>query len=292
MIQIIHRDKISEARWNALLDTYQHSSPYAELFYLDAVCNRWSALVFDDYRAVLPFCWNKKWGVRYIYQPAFLQQMMYVGPQTDAETNDKIRMILYAFADFIDLKVNLPISEHQRQNYELLLDADYETLSKNYSTQTKRNLKNKSIEIQVSEDLDDFIVFYHLHTIPKIEDWKTDFSAIQKQLLLQLKANHHLLILKAVAQGEVVSQLAIVKTDRRFILLMNTTSEEGRKHQGISVMIDHLIRTYAGSGMILDFEGSQIEKIAYFNKGFGAENHPYCHLKSNRLKFPFNLFKR
>lgn len=292
MIQIVHRDKISVTQWNQLLQENHNPSPYAEIYYLDAVCIKWSALVFDDYKAVLPFCWNKKWGVRYIYQPPFLQQMMYVGPALNAEMLDKVKLILYAFADFIDLKTNLALSEFSRNNFELDLNQTYSFLEKQFNSQTKRNLKNKEVDIREEEDIDQFIKFYQQHTIPKIEDWKTDFSKVQKNLLWKLKEQGALKIMSASQEDKIVTQIAFVVSDNRIIQLMNSTSEEGRKLHGNSHILNHFIQQYADKPYVLDFEGSQIEPIAHFNKGFGAVNHPYFHLMSNRLRFPFNLFKR
>lgn len=292
MIQIVHRDKISVTQWNQLLQEYHYPSPYIEIFYLDAVCANWSALVFDDYKAVLPFCWNKKWGVRYIYQPPFLQQMMYVGPTLDVEIQEKVRLILYAFADFIDLKLNLPLSGVSRNNFELDLNKEYAALERQFNSQTKKNLKNKSVEIHQEEDIDQFLKFYQQHTIPKIEDWKTDFTKVQKALLLKLEEHQKLKIVSAKNKDNIVTQIAFVVSENRIIQLMNSTSEEGRKLQGNSHILNFFIQQYAGKPYILDFEGSQIEPIAHFNKGFGAINNPYYHLMSNRLRFPFNLFKR
>ncbi len=35
---------------------------------------QWDALVLDDYQAVMPLTWRSKFGIRYLYQPAFTQQ--------------------------------------------------------------------------------------------------------------------------------------------------------------------------------------------------------------------------
>ena len=51
------------------------------------------------------------------------------------------------------------------------------------------------------------------------------------------------------------------------------------------LLIDHIIRQEAGKNTILDFEGSKIEGVARFYKGFGAKNHPYFILKRMRPSF-------
>ena len=143
MIQLVHRAHIQENKWHDLMVKYPGLNPYACLEYLDAVCKNWSAFVFNDYEAVLPICWNKKWGVKYIYQPPFLQQMNYVGVTLNQAALDRIKQIIYANFTFIDLKINIPISETTRKNYVLSLKENYDSISQNYSSQTKKNLKEK-----------------------------------------------------------------------------------------------------------------------------------------------------
>ena len=51
------------------------------------------------------------------------------------------------------------------------------------------------------------------------------------------------------------------------------------------MIINELIKENAGKDILLDFEGSQIEGIARFYKGFGAINQPYYVLKKFRPGF-------
>ena len=291
-IQIIHRNEINEAKWNSLITQYQESSPYVTLHYLDAVCIKWSALIFDDYQGILPFCWNKKWGVNYIYQPPFLQQMIYVGETLNSILLEKVIQILYAQFAFLDYKINIPLSTISRKNYIIDLNQSYELIQNNYSSQTQKNLKNKSLEIVEGTDIKDFLLFYRNNTIPKIENWKSEFSQIQQTLLNTLHQKNELLLLGVRFENEIISMTALVHTTGRLVHLMPSSNETGRAKHGTSFIIDHLLKKYAHQPIIFDFEGSEIEGIEKFIKGFGAINHPYFHLMSNRLRFPFTIFKK
>ena len=48
---------------------------YGFSWYLNVVCDDWDALVYNDYEAVFPLPKRKKWGIDYIYQPFFCQQL-------------------------------------------------------------------------------------------------------------------------------------------------------------------------------------------------------------------------
>ena len=51
----------------------------------------------------------------------------------------------------------------------------------------------------------------------------------------------------------------------------------------MSLLMDHVIKTYAASNYILDFEGSMIKELASFFKSFGAQKEIYFHFKKYRL---------
>ena len=59
----------------------------------------------------------------------------------------------------------------------------------------------------------------------------------------------------------------------------------GRTLGASHALIDAFIRDQAGSGMILDFEGSDIRNLAFFYSSFGAKQEIYPALKINRLPF-------
>lgn len=292
MIQQVHRDYINEKKWNALLMKYRQTHPYVSLHYLNAVCKHWSALVFGDYEAVLPFCWNKKWNIKYVYQPPFLQQMLYVGPELTEAQTEKVQQILYTQFSFIDYKVNIPLSINTRKNYVLDLNKPYETLRKNYSSQTKKNLKAAEANIVQQFSIEQFIEFYTINTVPKISNWKKEFSIVQEHLLNTLHKNNELLLFGAEHEGRLEAVSAVVSTPGNLVHLMTSSSAKGREIHGTSAIVDFIIQHYSNQEILLDFEGSELEGIARFNEGFGAVLKPYYELKSNKLSFPFNLFKK
>ena len=49
------------------------------------------------------------------------------------------------------------------------------------------------------------------------------------------------------------------------------------------LLIDTVIRNYAGTRFTLDFEGSEIEGVRRFYEGFGAVGTPYYFFKRNLL---------
>ena len=73
MIQYLEHSKIDKAQWDATIA--QCGNIYAYSWYLDVVHPGWEALVDDDYQTVMPLTGGKKFGVHYLFQPYFVQQL-------------------------------------------------------------------------------------------------------------------------------------------------------------------------------------------------------------------------
>jgi hypothetical protein len=74
-IRYLKRQEIDPVKWDACIDGASNGLIYAYSFYLDHMAAQWDALVWNDYDAVMPLTWNKKWGIKYLYQPPLTQQL-------------------------------------------------------------------------------------------------------------------------------------------------------------------------------------------------------------------------
>ena len=59
-------------KYDACIENSIQSRIYAFSWYLDIVADNWDVLVLDDYKAVMPIPWKKKYFIKYIAQPLFL----------------------------------------------------------------------------------------------------------------------------------------------------------------------------------------------------------------------------
>ena len=74
-IYYLTRDKVDTQKWDHCINTCSNGLVYSYTYYLDAMCSNWSALVLNDYQAVMPLPWRKKWSIYYLYQPPFIAQL-------------------------------------------------------------------------------------------------------------------------------------------------------------------------------------------------------------------------
>ncbi len=78
---------------------------------------------------------------------------------------------------------------------------------------------------------------------------------------------------------EVLAADVVIKTPKRLVHLIPVTTPNGRTQGAMHFLIDQLIQQYAGTDMMLDFEGSSVENIARFYKSFGATEENFFDIR-------------
>jgi hypothetical protein len=93
------------------------------------------------------------------------------------------------------------------------------------------------------------------------------------------------------AVGELLASGWFVQHMQRYVFLVCASTEKGRKLHAIYFLIDQMIQKYAGTKTMLDFSGSDIPGVAYFNAGFGAIKSSYPAIMRNTLPWPVSILK-
>ena len=75
--------------------------------------------------------------------------------------------------------------------------------------------------------------------------------------------------------AHLMAAAAFAFSEQRGIFLLSVSSEAGKEHRAMFMVVDRFIRIYAGKLAKLDFEGSNIPSIARFFRGFGARPQVY-----------------
>jgi hypothetical protein len=260
---------------------------------------QWDALVLEDYRAVLPLPWRSRAGIRYLYQPAFTQQTGIFSAEaiTPALVGAFLEQVSrrYRFAEIYLNYGNGHPSLKQHLNFILPLDAPYEQLSGRYKKDLVRNLRTtvrsghhylKNFDLQTA--LRDFRREY-ASRLPAIKE--EDYRHFEALCLL-LQQRDQLLVRGVLDEAQQPLCTAVFLRDKtRYYLLHSTTLPAGRATEANHFLLDQFIREYAGSPMILDFEGSDHPGIAHFYENFGSINQPYFFYRHNRLPWPLRLLK-
>ena len=277
---------------------------YARSWYLDTVAAGWEALVLDDYRAVFPLCVRRKWGVAYLYQPPFCQQLGIFSSETDEAI---VRGFLDAIPSpyrWVDIHLNSKnrltllypgetISE--KPNYRLSLTGTGEEIRSGFHAQARRNLKKaikQGLFPTAKTGVREVINIYISHISKKVQGIGSNEIKIFERLA-ETGAERQALEVAGIADpaGALCAGAVFFREKQTLYYLMGAANEKGRSANATSLLFADLIDRYAGSGIVLDFEGSSIPGIARFYKDMGAAEAPYFHYRRNRLPFPFNLLK-
>ena len=75
MIQYLKRNQLDIIKYDNCIELSLNSRIYVFSWYLDIVSDNWDVLVLNDYEAVMPLPWRQKYFIKYVYPPAWTQQL-------------------------------------------------------------------------------------------------------------------------------------------------------------------------------------------------------------------------
>jgi len=299
-IQYLKNDQIDIELWDACVKQSLNGFPYAYSFYLNIVAPGFSAIVLNNYEAILPLPTKKKWGVQYVYYPLLCQQLGIVSKKKLDETTigkmvdvipKKIKYINYCTSSKIGQEGNFT----PRDNYELLLNEPYSTIVANYKYNTRRRIK-KALKKKPN-----IVYDIPVNLIIKLiqQTFNSNNSILSSKNYIDLKYLLNILYEKKIGnsvgildeKNELIAFLYFLKTDKRIINLLNASTSIAKKNNCVTILLDKTIEKYSNTNCIFDFEGSSIPSIAQFFRNFGAKKTVYYNWCWNRLPFPFNYLK-
>jgi hypothetical protein len=280
----ISRKNIDVQKWDKLISESIVSLGYAYTWYLDAICPPWGALVLGDYEAVMPLPYKKKYGLPYVYQPRFIQQLgVFCREPNDEYTNlffEAIprRFVLAEF--FVNPFFGSHSSAKQRTNLVLPLQANYKELYNNFARDAQKNIRKTSdITFEQGQNIEESIALYQQVYGP-LNPHITPVHYAQLLAACQAAALHDKLVHTTFfSQGQFLGMGLLLLSGNRLHHFCAAPTEQGHQRGVMHAYINHIVKTYAGQPLILDFEGSQIPNVAYFYSKFNPQQENYLHIK-------------
>jgi hypothetical protein len=303
MLHYLTHTEIDQQKWDSCIKGSVNGLPYAYSWWLNIVSQGWDAVIKDDYLAVMPITRKKKYGLYYLIQPKFSQQLgiFYTQPLTIEETNQFFSLIPAKFR-YINIHVQEPAQPDQqgfnfqlRSNYLLDLTPDYISLLSNYHRNCRRNLQ-KAVHagLRVKPVLlpSVFASFVQKKLEGQLKGSFENIFSLLKNLVTESLSHKCSEILGVYKPGgEMLAAGWFVFSNNRCLFMVCASTSEGKKNQAMYFLVDHMIRSKAGTGLKFDFTGSNMPGIAYFNSGFGAIKTTYLAVKRNLLPWPLRMFK-
>ncbi len=158
-VENISSNKIDRKKWDACIDAAPNGLIYSRSVYLDTMCDNWNGIVLNNYETVMALPWRKKYGIKYIYDVPFIQQLGWIGEVDEKIAQPFVKALFnfcqygsYAFNFLNEITGKTPRTK-KSNNYILKLSPHYNSIQRNYKTDLHNNLKKANkFQLQYKTD--------------------------------------------------------------------------------------------------------------------------------------------
>lgn len=308
----LNNREVDRPQWDDFVKQSPQGSVYLLSGYLDIVAPDWSLLVVrkdGNILAGMPLHLRKKgpwtfsiqpvltqfWGVCFapdtdssVYQQ--ISQKRKLGKAIVAGIPAEVKWFSHAFSPAFDY----PLPFHwagfeliQRITYQLDLHPSEEELYQHMASNTRYDLrKSESLdgEIVIGEDLEALLDLLKQNAAAGKPLMPEKAIPLLKEIVGYLKEQQMLnLITHRDASGKATAAGLFVKFGRRMIYLVGAQHPENKVQGLMARIVWRAMLEAKKSCEIFDFEGSMIEGVEGFFRGFGAHPIPLLHIRKNEL---------
>ena len=304
-ITYLTRKEIDTVKWDNCIDTAGNGLIYAYSFYLDTMAENWDALVCESenkYATVMPLTWKKKYGISYLYQPAFTASLGVFSEKTDKELVEQFIKSIPSKFRLIEIDLNTSnyfedsgIQFFLRKNYVLNLNFSFDSLYSQYRENHKRNISKAQqlgCIVKTGIPVEEIIRLSHEFMKNVSHLTRKEYDRFTKlYTLLQEKGETETYGIYKENDELMASAVFFFSHHRAYYILVGN-HPDGRTIGASHALINAFIKNHAGENLQLDFEGSDIRNLAHFYFGFGANEEIYPALRINRLPWYIRWMKK
>lgn len=297
----IKHAEIDSEKWNRCIDNAQNCRIYAYDWHLDRTAIIWDALVWGDYKYVMPLPVRNKLGIKYLYQPLYSQQLG-IFPTPPPNVSEAFYNYIFAHFKYSDCQTNsenIPPKEKggieflERNNFLLPLNCNYTELASSFSKNTKRNISKANKQGLVLVEgigLESYLKFKAKNLKAKIKG--KDIASLKSLIAYGQRKGFGKIYGVYNTENQLCAAVYFCRWKDRITYFNAASSKDGKKAGAMYFLVNKFIEQNAGKNLTLDFEGSMIPGVARFYSGFGAKAECYFQLKLNRLPLLFKWYKR
>ena len=295
---------------------------FCQPWWLDAVCGEenWEVIVDKKNGNLLggwPYQLKRKYGLRYLINPVLTQV---TGPvinypkglgQINKQSFEKkvIDNLIDHLPGFDWLQMNLDYDIlnwqpfywkgfSQTMRYTYIIDnpsEDPDILLTTFSKNARQEIKKARQHLTVRSGLE-FRQFYELNQ-KSFQRQKLEMPLspeVTGRIINACKEHKNSEILYTIDEASNIHSGLMVVWDNKYLyFLLSGGDQKYRKSGSKFLLAYHAILLAARLGLSVNFEGSMIENIAYFNRQFGARPLPFHQISkvnSRMLRLKFFLF--
>lgn len=298
--------------WQEFLENSAQAAIYALPAYMDIIAPGWKGIeVWRDTKlmAVMPIFPKEKAGFAYALQPAF-SQFWGIFFTSDIPANSykafslkrkivqavlaaiptEVKWFLSGFAPEFDYPIPFHWQEYTLQNrytYRLDLSIGIEAVQKNFGSDTRydiRKAEKEGIVVQNSTDANGLLkLIAENHDSGKMLLDAAELETLKKLIPYLIQEDRGHLFEAKTSTGELLAAVLTAHFAGKTVYLMSAQSPKGSSSGAMSLNLQMAIATATATSHIFDFEGSMIEGIEGFFRGFGGTPTPYLIIEKNQL---------
>ncbi len=300
-LKYLKHGEIDYKKWDQCIEDAVNSRVYATTWFLDRTAVIWDALIFGNYEYVMPLPVKQKFGIHFLYQPHYSQQLGIFPPPPEQIASEffSCALKIFNYGDIQINSLNIPVKNLpdvkmiSRNNFLLHLGTGYDVLSSAFSQYTSRNIfRAKGVQLNFVEglSLEDYMAFKKKNMPVKVSA-----SGLKKLKSIiaysQYKGIGEILGVYS-SENELCAAAFFCHWKERIVYLNAVSSTAGKENRAMFFLMNHLIESNANKNLLLDFEGSMLRGVARFFEGFGATAETYYQLKFNRLPVILKWMKK
>ena len=308
---IFSSTEIDQASWDSLVDTSKQGQVYHLFDYINTLCaGEWQSVVVHDqnqYVAVFPFFVKKKMGLSYFIHPPFCQYWGIV-MRNEKEGNQKyydeakkiMKLILDVlpksfkyihayFSPYADYMLPLVWDGWKltpRYTYQVDIDRGLDDILASFASHTRREIKKaekNGIHIQKEKGGDKAMEIFRAEK-PHLVNAKNDGYLENLNKVVHKLGEERAFSICALQGEEVVAGIVYFKYKETLIYFFGTVKATYKNSGAMTAIIWESIKMHHSTCKILDFDGSMIEDIERYFRGFDAE--PVVYMKAVKSSLP------
>lgn len=300
MIRYIKRKDLDVVKYNNCIKNSLQSRIFAFSWYLDIVADNWDTLVLEDYEAVMPIPWRKKYFIKYIYQPLWTLELGVFSKEVVDE--NEFLIVLLGMFKYINIRTNVNNSfsmfeENRVEKYfqKISFQKKYKDIYRGYNRNRKRELtkaiKNDLIE-RWNDDPENLVLLFKTNVGKRVLKIKEpDYIVLLKLITTCLMKKKGEILSIYDRDNNLVSSAFFIKYKEKITEIVCSSDFKNRKNGANTFLNDRAIYKYQPNFKSFNFGGSSIDKIAKYYKSFGAETENYQQIKYNNLPKVIQFFK-
>lgn len=300
---LIPYNEIDKSKWDNCIRDSKNSLIYAYSFYLDAMANeQWDAIVSGDYELVMPLPWRKKYSIKYLYQPAFIQQLgIFSSKEILPKQVNLFVQEMQKYFHFAEFPFNahnnishLNLKRNEKINFLIDLSSLPLQGSEPYTPafhKSLRRLQKWELQYSVSKNIDQAIELYKKLYFARLKEiQKKDLDNFRTVCKI-LSDKNKLHIREVKIESETVGLNILLQDDKRIYNIISCITEMGKKLEANYFLYDKIIQEFSATNMLFDLEGSDVPGIAAFYKKMNPQKETYPFIHYNNLSALVKIFK-